>query len=155
MLVLDARKMVSDMKRILPSVFVFLWCLLILPGCVDDSTGPLGRLDLGVWMAIDPIQCLGNPWERDWLANHDGDYAGYPRDLAGQFEVIKSYYEDLGVDIRGMASRRKYSIVCCACQCARGDAVYVCVGTEVIETMKAEGFRLESPRMPGSVTWFD
>jgi hypothetical protein len=150
---LDARRMVSEMKGTVLSVLASLWCFGMLAGCLSDSTGL--QEDPSVWMAVEPIQCLGNSWERDWLAKHDGDYASYPSDLASQFGVIKAYYEDLGVDVRGMASRQKGSIVCCACSCGRGDTLYILVGIQDVEIMENEGFRRENPRMPGPVTRYD
>jgi len=141
------------MKRIVLLVLASLWCFGMFAGCLSDSTDL--QEDLSVWVAIEPIQCLGNSWERDWIAKHDGDYAGYPRDLADQFEVIKAYYENLGVDVRGMASRQESSIVCCACSCERGDTLYALVRAQDLDTMKNEGFRQENPGMPGPITRYD
>lgn len=53
-----------------------------------------------VWVFIDPIQCMGNPWEQAWLAEHDDDMELW-RELGehGELEVIEAYYEDLGIEI--------------------------------------------------------
>ena len=152
-LALDARRVVIEMDLKLKAILLFLWCAVTFAGCLNDSTGL--EEDQRVWVAIEPIQCLGNSWERDWLAIHDGDYEGYPRDLAGQFEVIKAYYEDLGVKVRAIASRQKYLIVCCACSCHRGDTLYILIRARDVDEMEQEGFRRERPRMPGPITEYD
>ena len=45
--------------------------IVTLTACRDDEEGQ-------VWVSIDPIQCLGNPWEQDWLLTHE--YDEYPKD---------------------------------------------------------------------------
>ena len=149
---LDALWVVNYMKRIAGFVVLSLWISVLFAGCLNDSTGFQG--DDYIWVGIEPIQCLGNTWERDWLDKHNWDYAGYPRDLAAQFEIIKAYYEDLGVDVRALATRKKYSIVCCACSCARGDTLYIMVRAQDFEIMEKEGYRRERPSMPGPIIWF-
>ena len=43
------------------------WAALViivtLTACRDDA-------ERQVWVSIDPIQCLSNPWEQDWLLTH-------------------------------------------------------------------------------------
>ena len=46
------------------SLLVFALVMLCASSCSDgdfSSSNPAR-----VWVAIEPIQCLGNPWERDW-----------------------------------------------------------------------------------------
>ena len=38
------------------------------------------------WVSIDPIQCLGNPWEQDWLKEEGHTYKDYPK---GDLDVIE------------------------------------------------------------------
>jgi hypothetical protein len=141
------------MKNRQTAILTFLGCIVAFSGCQDNLAGP--RDGHRTWVATEPIQCLGNSWERDWLAKHGEDYDCYPRDLAGQFEVIEAYYEELGVAVYAIASRHKYSIVCGACSCPRGDTLYILVGLENIDVMKLEGFRREWPSMPGPITVYD
>ena len=128
-------------------------CAGILFGCITDATGP--RHGQKVWVAIEPIQCLGNLWERDWLAKHDQDYSGYPRAREGELAVIKAYFEGKGISVHALASRPKYAIVCCACSCGRGDTLYLLVNARDVLWMEDMGFRREAPGNSGPITWYD
>jgi hypothetical protein len=94
------------------------------------------------WVEIDPIQCLGNPWEQDWLESHNNDYASYPRD--DEFEVIKDYYEKQGIAIFDVKSERKYEIVCEACSCPRGDSLSLLVSDSDVGVMLELGYKISS-----------
>lgn len=52
-----------------------------------------------VWVIIDPIQCLGNPWEQAWLEEHDDDYDAYPKSEGDRRKIFVHYYEIKGVEI--------------------------------------------------------
>lgn len=131
------------------SILVLLCCAAAWGGCLQEPVNDR------VWVAIEPIQCLGNSWERDWLERNDGDYAGYPQDLASQFRIIKAYFEEQGVSVHAMTSRTKYKRVCLACFCPRGDTLYIQVDAGDVEAMEREGFRREAPWMWGPITRFD
>ena len=124
----------------------------MLCGCITDAVGP-GH-GQRVWVAIEPVQCLGNSWERDWLAKHDQNYSGYPRGREGEFAVIKAYFENVGIPVHALASRPKYTIVCCACSCPRGDTLYLLVNAQDVPRMTDMGFRREAPTSLGSITWY-
>jgi len=97
------------------------------------------------WVAIEPIQCLGNPWERDWLASHQGDYASYPRNKPAEFQIIKDYYRRQGVVVYQAATRDRYQAVCLACSCPEGFTLYLEVRRPDVRTMIGLGYREESP----------
>jgi hypothetical protein len=97
------------------------------------------------WVATDPIQCLGNPWEIEWLEEHDGDYSKYPRDKKEQLKIIDDYYERRGVKVFNTAIVNTYEVVCCACSCPAGHTVYLYVKNEDVQTMLDFGFRVEDP----------
>jgi len=103
------------------------------------------------WVAIEPIQCLGNPWERDWLESHGGDYASYPKDPTTpglepkEVEIIKDFYRRRGVVVFRAETRPKYEVVCAACSCPEGHTLYLQVRLEDLETMLSYGYREESP----------
>jgi hypothetical protein len=102
---------------------------------------PTGR----IWLATEPIQCLGNDWERDWLDRHDGDYDSYPRDREPQSEIIKDYYRSQGVEVFEITTKRRKEAVCTACSCPQGFTLYVRVGEGDTKVMLSLGFREESP----------
>jgi hypothetical protein len=118
--------------------------LLSFAACkTTDVSAPTGK----AWMATEPIQCLGNSWERDWLESHDGDYGSYPRDREAQGEIIKEYFVRQGVDVFDITTRQKYDIVCTACSCPEGHTLYILVGKDDTEIMAEFGFRVEPPRI--------
>ena len=52
------------------------------------------------WVEIVPIQCGGNPWEKDWLESHPNDFLVYARVLSKEkMDIITNYYKKLGIDI--------------------------------------------------------
>lgn len=98
------------------------------------------------WVAVDPVQCLGNAWERDWLERHGGNYGAYPTDPRAQERIVRDYYAGFGVDVTEMVSVPRYPITCDACSCPRGDSFYLLVRDRDVEMMVALGFRVEGPR---------
>lgn len=118
-----------------------------LPG--EDATRPLPG---HVWVATEPIQCLGNPWERDWLESHGGDYSLYPKDPATpglepeEFEIIQDYYAGQGVEVIEAQTASKYPAVCAGCACPEGYTLYLLVRAEDLQQMIDFGYRAESPK---------
>ena len=130
----------------------FVWIL----GCGSDDVGNPGpktaKNVLGnTWVAIEPIQCLGNPWEQDWLENNNGDYHSYPKDPTTpglepeELEIIQDYYERQGVTVFDGKNIPKYEQVCLACSCPEGHTLYLLVRDQDVETMVALGYRVEAP----------
>ena len=103
------------------------------------------------WVAIEPVQCMGNPWEMDWLMEHDGDYDSYPRDPRspglepGEVEIIKDYYLRQGVTVSDTATAQRYEVVCLACSCPQGHTMFLRVRAEDVQTMIGFGYRVQSP----------
>jgi hypothetical protein len=95
-----------------------------------------------VWVEIDPIQCLGNPWEQDWLKAHEDDISSYPKD--DEFEIIKEFYNREGVTILDIKGQRKYEFVCLACDCPRGDTLYLFIPGEHVDKISEFGFKVSS-----------
>jgi hypothetical protein len=117
--------------------------MAMMSGCWD------GESDSKRWVAIEPTQCLTNPWEQDWLAQHDDDYQGYPghgQTLGEEeFEIIQNYYAGLGVAVSGGRTMTKYQVVCDACSCPQGHTLFLKVGPDDIDTMLDLGYRLATP----------
>jgi hypothetical protein len=125
-------------------IFIPAVLAITLQSC-DDGGGSLLPPD-AAWVATEPTQCLTNPWEQEWLARHDGNYAAYPRDLEAQEAIIAAYYAGLGVEVEAIVSRPKYEVVCLACSCPRGDTLYLLVAEDDAEMMELLGYRKEDPR---------
>lgn len=120
----------------------------------EDATRPEDATSLfpsRVWVATEPIQCLGNPWESDWLESHGGDYSLYPKDPATpglepeEFEIIQDYYARQGVEVFEAQTASKYDAVCAGCACPEGHTLYLLVKAEDLQQMIDFGYRVESP----------
>lgn len=130
--------------------------LSLLLGC-DGESGPISKpvfvdqAQTGTWVAIEPRQCLTNPWEQDWLAQHDGDYARYPKDHATpglepeEFAIIVDYYARQGVEVFAGATAPKYEVICLMCSCPEGHTMFLQVRVSDVETMISFGYRVETP----------
>ena len=120
----------------------------------DDPSAPekarLASVESHAWVAIEPTQCLTNPWERDWLDRHNDDYGAYPREYPTrltpeELEIIKEYYARQGVVVFDAITRPKYEEVCLACNCPEGHTLYLSVREKDVETMIGMGYREEMP----------
>jgi len=75
-----------------------------------------------IWVYIDPIQCLSNPWEQEWLENHNNDFDAYNQlSEAEKQTVFVDYYGDLGIDIYDFYKTEPYESACSACVCPTGE----------------------------------
>jgi hypothetical protein len=127
-----------------------------LCGCRNDgSTGPVSELkgvgSADTWVAIEPTQCLTNPWEQDWLSRNNGNYSAYPKDPTTpglepeEFAIIQEYYDRQGVVVMDGATAPKYDVVCLACTCPEGHTMFLLVRGEDVEAMIGFGYRIEAP----------
>lgn len=92
------------------------------------------------WLDYVPVQCMGNPWEQDWLESNGGDSASYPKER--EMKIIKSYFEKNGVQVFDMRrAQRAFDQVCLACSCPRGDLISLLVSDSQVEKMLALGFK--------------
>ena len=129
---------------------VLALCALCMMSCTEEDTT---RSEPGrVWVALEPIQCLGNPWERDWLESHNWDYSGYPKDPTApglepeEFAIIQDFYDRAGVVVFEAETALKYEAVCLACSCPEGHTLYLLVSAESVQKMMELGYRVESPK---------
>jgi len=145
------------MRKFLLSVTL----VLALTACGSDKPQTpettLDRSGPRTWVAIDPVQCLTNAWEADWLAQHNDDLAGYPRDLSTwpraltpeEIDIIVEYYETQGVvvfETATFAQPRTSTPVCAACICEEGHTLYLLVRARDVAEMIALGYRVEAPQ---------
>ncbi len=117
--------------------------LILLSGCKPTDPVKLPTCGNCTWVAIDPIQCMGNPWEQEWLEEHPGEM--YPLELEEMLPIIIDYYERQGVEIFDSRIMWTHYSVCLACSCPAGYTVYFQVPRWNVHTMLDMGFRVESP----------
>jgi len=127
-----------------------------LIACKEDVptsvTNPPANESARAWVATEPVQCLTNPWEADWVEKHPGQI--YPRDLnawprrltAEEIAIIGDYYAALGVTVFTADTASKTRTICAACNCEEGYTLYLLVRESDVNTMKALGYRREAPK---------
>ena len=129
------------------AVALMLAAVLMLAACADDddegraggATGTAGAG--GVVLVYREVQCLGNPWEADWLASHAGQQ--FPSDDLTRTMVFESYWRAQGTDVTGVQRRRAPSgdVVCAGCNCPSGFEWVVRVPPGQAAAAMARGFR--------------
>lgn len=98
------------------------------PRTAMDSPGLLdGHL---VWMEIDPIQCRGNPWQKDRL---NDDVVGF---FTEKGIAIHEHREISFTELYG-----ELVGVCAACFCPDGHTIYLKVGKKDIDSLTRLGFQ--------------
>ncbi|MFQ6678134.1 MAG: hypothetical protein ACE5D0_07395 [Fidelibacterota bacterium] len=90
---------------------------------------------------IDPIQCLGNPWDADWLESHK--YNEYPQTESGRLQIFEDYYNKQGITMYDVYSEWVYNAVCDACFCPTGERYYCTVDAGDVDFLLESGFQLE------------
>lgn len=132
------------------------------PAEPGEPAGPVGPADVApqppadvqeteaVWVEINPVQCMGNPWEQDWLLANDNDISAYPMGpdapLPGpeEIEIIKDYYAKQDVEVLDARSAWVMQAVCEACSCPEGYTLYLSVAVSDVEKMTALGFKVSA-----------
>ena len=104
--------------------------LVLLTACHEEevllSIDPVtDSQEEGLWLYIDPIQCLGNPWDLDWLLTHD--YNDYPQTESGRVAIFRDYYTGQGLVIHEVRVEQAYEGVCGACGCPTGERYFILV----------------------------
>lgn len=122
---------------------ILLLSLLLVSSCKTDGPIDPPMIRKCIWVAIDPIQCMGNPWEQEWLEEHPGE--PYPLELEDMLPIIIDYYERLGIVIADSSILWTHNSVCLACSCPAGYTVYFLVPRRYVQRMLDLGFRIESP----------
>jgi hypothetical protein len=132
--------MIHIRKNIMNRWLILLFLpLLLATSCLDDE-------EVYTWVSIDTIQCMGNPWEQDWIEKHDDNYDLW-HDLseAEKMDVFKNYYEKQGVTIYDLKRTWPYETTCHACACKRGDRFYCYIEDADVDAMLNRGFVLDYP----------
>ena len=106
----------------------------------DKITSSNMDLDNSIWVEIDPVQCLGNSWELDWIKNNPNKE--YPRGHIlviekEEKEIIKNYYEKQGISILNIKSE-EYTpdfAVCEFCSCPQGYTLYIQINKKDLQAI--------------------
>ena len=126
--------MKSGYKYFLLSVILIFG--IISPACKEDENRE--------WVAIDPIQCMGNSWEQDWLEKNNDDYELYSTFSINQrLQIFKRYFENLGIEIYKLEQTYPYDATCSACTCPRGDRIHCFISENDIDQMLIYGFKIQ------------
>ena len=118
--------------------FIF-FVTVALFSCSPKTTDTGSVQSVKTWLEIDPIQCMLNPWEKDWLLEHNNDYSGYSEE--DESGIIKKYYQNKSIEILDIQSRKTHENVCEACDCPRGDTLYILVDQKDERKMIELGYR--------------
>ena len=115
--------------------YTLLICAIFL-FLVSCDKGPEKEL-----VYIDPIQCLGNPWDIEWLEFHD--YDEYPQMESGRLQIFTDYYEKQGVEMTDVRSEWILGGECAACSCPTGERFYCMVDERDVDFLLESGFYLD------------
>ena len=97
-----------------------------------------------VWVVTDPVQCLGNPWEIDWLEKHEKDNSAWSElSPEEKVDVFVEYYSEFGIEIKSVQKSFLEEDVCAACSCPRGDRFHCLIDKQDLDEMLELGFSLE------------
>jgi hypothetical protein len=106
--------------------------------------------DDNAWVIVKPVQCLGNPWEKDWLGKHKNRVDKYPR--AKEFDIMKSFFKKKGVPLLDLRIKRYVNgdPLCQACDCPRGDTLYFLLHEDDVPKMIRYGYtdRIPADEVP-------
>jgi hypothetical protein len=142
---------------VLPAIVVlfFAGCLTQDPSAPENPS--LNSVRNNNWVAIEPTQCLTNPWEKDWLARNKASFADYPKDPnrpgleLEELKIIKDFYARQDIIVLDATTRKKYDSVCAACTCPEGHTLYLQVRPQDVKKMSGLGYRLEVPRPSSTI----
>ena len=122
------------MKYLIFTVIIFLG--IFSQGCEEDANRQ--------WVTIDPIQCMGNSWEQDWLENNNGDFELYSTLTNSQkLQIFEQYYKNLGIEVYKLEQTFPYTATCTACTCPRGDRIHCYINENDIDQVLSLGFKIQ------------
>jgi len=111
-----------------PALGIIVFLLLGGLGFIASNAGAKKKpLEENVWVVVRPVTCLGNQWERDWMAHHKNRGDKYPRNK--EVSLMKNYFMRIGsplLDIR-VKPYMKGERLCQTCGCERGYTLYLLV----------------------------
>lgn len=143
------------------NIFIMVMLLLLVVaiiGCKENiqdnnsqkSTDPIIKNPLkaneNVWMKIDEIQCLENPWEADWIEKNVNRYETIDNVKDAYFvqiqeRIITKYYAEKGITIIDLKRTDEGEALCNECSCPSGRVLRVYVSSSDAEKLKELGFK--------------
>ena len=119
----------------------FLLSIILFIGFISQACNEEENRE---WVTIDPIQCMGNIWEHDWLENNNDDYELYVKlSDSERLQIFEQYFEQLGIEINKLEQTFPYDATCSACSCPRGDRIHCYINESDIDQMLSFGFKIE------------
>ncbi len=126
-------------------IIIFIFSILAYPNIISNNKNQ-------IWLEINPIKCLGNPWEFHWLKNNPSQYADYPgikNNNINKFgiELLKNYYKNKNINIINVESipfKNQNNInlaSCTACSCPQGYTLYVLLHANDVKKMLELGWK--------------
>ena len=99
-----------------------------------------------MWVSINPVKCLDNAWEQDWV-NKSGltgeeSFRGYKNylDKTGEKQIVIDYYANIGITVYNYTNEKISDVVCEACECQRGDRVSLLILYNNLSKMQKLGY---------------
>lgn len=94
-----------------------------------------------IWLEKNPIKCLGNAWEFNWLVNHPNKYNEYPSNnpnsiSSEEIKILKDYYKLKNINIINTKSTLLKNTdtsnlkPCDLCSCPQGYTLYISTDVE-------------------------
>ncbi len=127
--------------------------LLLFFACRSNKEGNAREK---IWMQTEPVQCLGNPWEQDWLATKGRKYEDYPKGdprvlEEAEKEIIRSFFEKEGIRIYKVegVSFPDSVMLCDACDCPQGYTLNVLIAPADSARLRNFGFRIKKEAEDG------
>ena len=96
------------------------------------------------WVTIDPIQCMGNPWEQAWLQENNNSHDLWT-EMGDQdkLDVFEEFYNNKGIVIYNIKCTEPHEDTCAACSCPRGDRIHCHIHEDDVDQMLEWGFEIE------------
>ena len=126
------------------TLFIFILILTSFLACDSDDLVKRNYA-YNLWTALTMRQCLGNPWERNWLSQDGNEYSDYPRDIEEQIQIARDYYQRQGIELHEIKMCFTGKCACAACSCCSGYTLWLHVSDEFKDTLIDLGFRIEDP----------
>lgn len=98
-----------------------------------------------VWIILRPLQCMSNPWEKEWLEKHNNQVTKYPR--AQEYALMKQYFKRHQVTIKSLRVKPYVNgdPRCMTCECPRGDTWFLLVDAPDVPQMVDLGYTERIP----------
>src|SRR5262249_49145824 len=124
------------------------WCLAFILTSISSLQAKEPLQAEKVWVVVKPHQCLSNRWEKDWLSKHNNKGTLYPMKKEG--DVIKDYFRSKDILIQELRMLKYVNgdPRCEACDCPRGDTLYLLVKAQDVPRMVKLGY---TERLPANV----